>query len=332
MCQVRRPGALDNIPGSSTINDDLVGKPARLSENFNVQRISEVVTIHNRDGQGVGAGESHGSARLGREEFGDDAEGVLVVYGELVELLGPAVAFRGEELDVGLAGFQAHGVATFFTGCRVPEVRVGEAVVQTGKGENAEGEAGEETFGLLLPEGIGLGKGIAVVDEVIVSEAGLLGLVEHEDDLQELVGLCLITATISRVTYQVVHEVLTHAGKIDKSGDTVLLQLILGTNSGPVEDVGTAVSTTADDDLLADLDLDDAAVGLDSSNTSGLELAVLILLDDDLVHVSLNQEVDVALLGLGDKVSSSGAQTLVHGSGSMAAAVGILAMREHVVV
>lgn len=146
-----------------------------------------------------------------------------------------------------------------------------------------------------------------MVDEVVVGEAGLFRLVEHEDD-------------------QVVHEVLADAGEVDEGGDAVLGQLGRGADARAVEDVGAAVGAAADDDLLASLNLDDGAVGPDGSDARGLELAGLVLFNDDLVNVSLDQEVDVVLLRLGDKVGTSGTETLVDCSGSMTAAVGVVAV------
>lgn len=50
---------------------------------------------------------------------------MLVVDGELVELLGATVALGGEELDVGLRGSQTHGVAALPARRVLPELRVG---------------------------------------------------------------------------------------------------------------------------------------------------------------------------------------------------------------
>jgi hypothetical protein len=70
-------------------------------------------------------------------------------------LLGPAVEFGVPELDVGLRGGEAHGVAAWGTGCVGPEGGVGEAFVEAGVAEYAEGEGGEDSGFLFLVESVG---------------------------------------------------------------------------------------------------------------------------------------------------------------------------------
>lgn len=130
-----------------------------------------------------------------------------------------------------------------------------------------------------------------------------------------------------------VHQVLADAGEVDEGGDAVLLELILGADASAVEDVGAAVGTAADDDLLGGLGLDDTAVSEDGPDARGAQLAVSVALDDGLVDVDVGDNVDVVLdVLLGDEVGASRAQAVGDGPGRVAAAVGVLSVGEHVVV
>lgn len=183
MARLRRPGALDDLLCSGTLHHNLVCVLAGLSEDKEVHGVVEIVAVDDRVTGWILRLESYGPARLGGEQLGDDREGVLVVHGELVVLLGATVGLCGEELDVGLLGGQAHGVAARLAGGIAPHGLVLETVVNAGKGEAAKGERGEETGLVLLVLLVGFGEAVAVVDLVAVGEAGLAGFVEHEDDL-----------------------------------------------------------------------------------------------------------------------------------------------------
>ncbi|KAI6753301.1 hypothetical protein HG531_005470 [Fusarium graminearum] len=112
--------------------------------------------------------------------------------------------------------------------------------------------------------------------------------------------------------FEVILKVLSNAWEINKGSNTVRLKLILGADTRSVEDVGRTVSSSTDDNLLGSLELDESTVGLNSSNASGLKLALGVLLDKYLFNVSLNHEVEVISgLLLGDKVGTCGAETLV---------------------
>lgn len=64
----------------------------------------------------------------------------------------------------------------------------------------------------------------------------------------------------SRVSYQMILQISAHSRKIDKSGDAMLLELTLGSNSTAVQDIRAAVRSTGDNDLLLGLHLDHSTV------------------------------------------------------------------------
>lgn len=93
---------------------------------------------------------------------------MLAVGGKLVKLLGSAVAFGSEELDVGLLGSQAHGITAVFPGSRFPQLRVGQTLIQTGKGEDSKGEGGQKACLVLFPLGVSALESVTMVDEMVV--------------------------------------------------------------------------------------------------------------------------------------------------------------------
>lgn len=133
-------------------------------------------------------------------------------------------------------------------------------------------------------------------------------------------------------TYKVIHEVLPNTGQVDEGGDAMLLELILGTDTRPVEDVGAAIRAATDNDLLVRAGLHDRAILEHGTHTRGTKLtARSIPLDDDLVDVGIGDDVYVAAgVLLGDKVGAGGAQTLGDGPGRVAAPVRVVAVGEHV--
>ncbi|KAI6775538.1 hypothetical protein HG530_002296 [Fusarium avenaceum] len=60
--QLRRPRSLDQVLGARTLGDDLVAERARFGEDFEVQRVREVVAVHDGDGARVGIAEGDGAA------------------------------------------------------------------------------------------------------------------------------------------------------------------------------------------------------------------------------------------------------------------------------
>ena len=128
-----------------------------------------------------------------------------------------------------------------------------------------------------------------------------------------------------------VHQVLSNTREVNEGWNAKLLQLIPGTDSRPVQDVWAAISTTADDDLLASVDLDDGAIRPDTLNPRGPQVALVVLLNDDFVDMRFDNQMKV-LPGvlLGHEVGSRAAQALVDCSWSMAAAVRVVPMAEHV--
>lgn len=108
---------------------------------------------------------------------------MLVVDRELIILLRATVAFCCEELNVGLRRGEAHGIAAGRTWRRVPDVGIGQPVIETSKGKRSKGEGREESALGILPELVRLVEGVTVVNEVVCCDAGLLCLVEDEDNL-----------------------------------------------------------------------------------------------------------------------------------------------------
>lgn len=191
MDQLPGPRPLDDVPGPLAVDDDLVGEPARLGHDLDVERISQVVGIDERDVAGVRAAQRHGAARPGRKQLGHEAKGVAAADGKVGEALGPAVALDGHELDVGLARRQAHGVAAGLARRGVPYRRVGEARVEARKGHAAKGEAREHAGLVVLPQRVGPGEAVVVEEVLVDGQALVLGFVDDESDLGWLsVGIC----------------------------------------------------------------------------------------------------------------------------------------------
>lgn len=84
-----------------------------------------------------------------------------------------------------------------------------------------------------------------------------------------------------------IHQILTDTGQVNQSLDAELFQLGLGTNTRAIQDIGTAVGTTAHNDLFGCFDVDGGSVGLDCTDASSLKLPVDVL-DDNLVNVCLS--------------------------------------------
>lgn len=67
MRQIRRPRPLNNILRPSPVHDDLISKPTRLTQNQQIHRVIQVVTIHNRIRQRIRRLQRHRATRLGRK-------------------------------------------------------------------------------------------------------------------------------------------------------------------------------------------------------------------------------------------------------------------------
>lgn len=185
MLEVRRPRPLDDVLRSRTVHHDLVTEATGLGQHEQIQRVREVVAVDDRILLWILGLERHRAAGLGREELGNHGKGMFLIDGELVILLGTAVAFGGEELDVGLFGGEAHWVAAGLAGGVAPEGLILETVVEAREGEAAEGEGGEEAGLVFFPLLVGFGEVVVVVDVEVVREAFFFGFVEHEDDLRD---------------------------------------------------------------------------------------------------------------------------------------------------
>ena len=128
-----------------------------------------------------------------------------------------------------------------------------------------------------------------------------------------------------------VHQVLSDTRKVHEGGNAEFLQFVPGANPRTVQDVRTAISTTTDNNLLASFDLDNCAISPDTLDARGPQRARLVLFNDNFVDVCLDNKMEV-LPGvfLRHKIGSRAAQALVDCSWSMAAAVRVVPMAEHV--
>ena len=162
---VLRPGALEH---------DLVRQAAALAQDEEIERIAEMPVVHDRVVGRVRAPQPHLPARPLREERRHHGERLLAGSGRVPAGL-RAVALRVPHLDVGLLVREAHGVAARAAAAAglPPQVGVGEAVVQSGVGEGAEGELREEARLVLLVLREGFGLGALVPDEVVGRQVGL---------------------------------------------------------------------------------------------------------------------------------------------------------------
>lgn len=296
--QVRRPRPLDNVLGPLAIHDDLVAKPARLGEHLQIQRVGKVVCVDDRLVQRILRPQRHGAAGPGPKQLRDHGEGVLVVHGELVELLRSAVQLRREELDVGLLRGQAHRVSPRLARRAVPQLRILQPVVESGEGEWAEWEGRQESCLLFLPLGVRLLEVVVVVDQVVVGQTWFVGLVEDKDNLEifvsadayidnaDIILICIIAS------YQVVHQVLSNTRQVNQRSDTMLLELLFGANAGAVQDIRAAVRSSADNDLSLRVNMARFPIAVHHSGSDGFQLSI-DLLDEDLVDSGIDHESDV---------------------------------------
>lgn len=194
------PAPLDAPLRAPPAHHHLVREHARLGHDQHVQRVAQVVMVHDRVIGWVRALEGDAAAAPLVEEQVAHGEGVLPVDGEVFVLFGPAVEFGVPELDVGLRGKETHRVAAFGARGGGPEGGVLEAVIETGVGEDAcgivlegregekawdctEGECAEEACFLLLVELVGRRDGVIVVGKVVVCELRFRDFVEDKDKL-----------------------------------------------------------------------------------------------------------------------------------------------------
>ena len=192
--QVLRPGTFNDVPGPLALEHNLIRQPAALSHNEAIKRIAKMPMVHHGVIPRIRALEPHLAAGLGSEENRHHGESLLVVAGNLPVRL-RTVALCIPELDVRLLGREADGIASLGTGGLLPQFRVGESIVQSGEGEGAEGELGEEARVILLILCEGLVLGAFVPDEVVGCEVGLRDFVEDQGKLVEVstsLGLMLL--------------------------------------------------------------------------------------------------------------------------------------------
>ena len=139
VCQVGWPTPLDAPLRAPPAHHHLVREHAGLGHDQHVQRVAQVVVVHDRVIGWVRAPEGYAAAAPLVEEQVAHGEGVLPVHGEVFVLLGPAVEFGVPEFDVGLRGKEAHGVAALGARGGGPKGGILEAVVEAGVGEYACG-------------------------------------------------------------------------------------------------------------------------------------------------------------------------------------------------
>ena len=192
--QVLRPGTFNDVLGPLAFKHNLIRQPAALSHNEAIERIAKMPMVHHGIIPGIRTLEPHLAAGLGSEEDRHHGESLLVVGGNLPVRL-RTVALRVPELDVRLLGREADGIASLSTGGLLPQFRVGESIVQSGEGEGAKGELGEEARVVLLVLRERIVLGAFVPDEVVGCEVGLRDFVEDQGKLVEVstsVGLLLL--------------------------------------------------------------------------------------------------------------------------------------------
>ena len=110
-----RPGSLNNVLGPLTLKHNLIRQPASLRHNKKIERIAKMLMVHNRVVLRILTFEGHLPAGLHPEQDRHHRESLLVVRRDLTVRFG-TVAFRVPELDVGLVGGEADGVAPLATG------------------------------------------------------------------------------------------------------------------------------------------------------------------------------------------------------------------------
>ena len=192
--QVLRPGTFNDVLGPIAFEHNLIRQPAALSHDEAIERVAEMPMVHHGVIPGIRALEPHLAPGLGSEQNRHHGESLLVVGGDLPVRF-RTVALRVPELDVRLLGREADGVASLSAGGVLPQVRVGEAIVQSGEGEGAEGELGEEARVILLVLRERIVLGAFVPDKVVGCEVGLRDFVEDQGKLVEVstsLGLLLL--------------------------------------------------------------------------------------------------------------------------------------------
>ena len=124
-----RPGTYDDVFCPGAFESNFVRQAAAFGQHEEVERVAEMLVIHDRVGRRVRALEPHLPARLSPKQRRHHRKGLLVVPG-LLAVRFRAVALRVPHLDVGLPGSETHWVAPFFVaGGFLPEFRVGELLV-----------------------------------------------------------------------------------------------------------------------------------------------------------------------------------------------------------
>lgn len=119
MGQVMRPGTFNDVFRPGALDGDLVGQAASFSHDEKIKRVTEIVVVHDRVGDGVRALEPNLPAGLYAEQDRRHRESVPVVSGNLAVRF-RTVALGVPELDVRLLRCEADGIAAFNAGGVLP--------------------------------------------------------------------------------------------------------------------------------------------------------------------------------------------------------------------
>lgn len=126
--QMMRPGAFNDVLGPLAFEHNLIRQAAALGHDEEVQRISEMLMVHQRVISRILTLEPHVPAGLCSEEDRHHRESLLVVRRDFPVRF-RTVALCVPELDVRLLGSESDGIASFDTWGFLPEFRVGESIV-----------------------------------------------------------------------------------------------------------------------------------------------------------------------------------------------------------
>lgn len=185
--QLGRPGALDDVLGAAASGHNLVGQLAALGQDEQVERVVEVVVVDGRIVGRVGRRQRHGPLGPRREQLGDQREGGLIEEWHTIVHVGrTGEALRAEELHVGLFGRLAHRVVSRRTRGGVPDGRLGQAVVESGKRKRSERKCGKIAAFFGFPLLVRCGRSPFGIDQVVRREPRLLGFVTEEDNLLQV--------------------------------------------------------------------------------------------------------------------------------------------------
>lgn len=131
-------------------------------------------------------------------------------------------------------------------------------------------------------------------------------------------------------TYDVVHEVGAHTGKMNKTVNAVFCELFFWSDARAHKNGWTAVGASADDDFFPRL-IRDLFAGLGNGGDACRGELIVLLTQDDFVHGHFGFDGDVGLLlAFGNEVCGCASDTLVYCSRYITASVWCFASGKHV--